>query len=100
MRYLNQKPTSLPTLQHNGISLESSASKASASNDYNYSCFNHCFCPLTESDFSFQILYADYCPKELLCTEESTFTLLAELDVSKSARCDSISADTLNPLEP
>ena len=92
VRSLNHKPTSMPTLQHNGTKLETSESKADALNNYFYTCF---FPPLTDSDFSYDDLHPDNCPKELLCTEATTVTLLANLDTTKSTGCDSVNANML-----
>ena len=95
VKSLNQKSTSMPTLQHNGTKLETSECKADALNKYFYTCFNHNFPPLTNPDFSFENLNADNCPKELLCTEEAVFTHLEELDTSKSTGCDLVTAKML-----
>ena len=75
--------------------METSECKADALNNYFYTCFNHSLPPLTDSDFSFEHLNPDNCPKELLCTEETAFTLLADLDTSKSTGCDSVTAKML-----
>ena len=85
----------MPTLQHNGTRLETSESKADALNNYFYTCFNHSFPPLTDSDFFYDHHNPNNCPIELLCTEETTFTLLADLDATKSTGCDSVNAKML-----
>ena len=68
VRLLNNQQSSVPTLQHNGIAIETASNKAAVLNNFFYSCFNHSFSPLTSSDTTFDhndLEPAD-CPKELL----------------------------------
>ena len=94
VKLLNQNHSSIPTLQFNGTVAETAVGKANALNSFFFNCFNHQLNPLSCSnpEFSHSTLDPVHCPEELLCTEEITYDLLCNLDVSKSVGCDGISA--------
>ena len=97
VRRLNHQQSLIPTLECNGMSFETSASKATVLNNYFYKCFNHNFPTLQNSDFTdnFESLNNMNCPEELLCNEDAIFDLLANLDTTKSVGSDGISAKML-----
>ena len=88
---------SIPTLQINGVSVETSVNKATVLNNYFYNCFNHDFPALKNcvSICNFEPLIDKDCPEELLCTEDVIFDLLINLDTTKSVGSDCISAKML-----
>ena len=94
VKLLNQDHSSIPTLQFNGTVAETAVGKANALNSFFFNCFNHQLNPLlcSNPEFSHSTLDPVHCPEELLCTEEITYDLLRNLDVSKSVGCDGISA--------
>ena len=98
IKLLNNQQSSVPVLQFNGTTAQSSTDKADALNNYFYSCFNHSCPPLSNSvdnDYVLEDLPPNECPTDLLCTEDSIFDLLAALDTSKSTGHDDISAKML-----
>ena len=97
IRLLNQDYSScLPTLQDiDGAKLiDSSLDKAITLNNFFYSCFNHGQPPLLDPPSN--LLPPNECPTELLCTEESVFELLSNLDVTKSTGSDEFYQKCLN----
>ena len=97
VRRLNLQQLSIPILQSNGVSMESSTNKATVLNKYFYNCFNCDFPALQNSDsaYNFEHLIPKDCPDELLCTEDAIFDLLISLDTTKSVGTDGISAKML-----
>ena len=97
VRRLNLQQLSILILQSNGVSVESSANKATVLNNYFYNNFNRDFSALHSSDsaYNFEHLIPKDCSDELLCTEDAIFDLLISLDTTKSVGTDGISAKML-----
>ena len=69
VRLLNNQQSSVPMLQFNGTTAESSTDKADVLNNYFYGCFNHNTPPLSDSvtDYAFEDLHPNKCLVNLLC---------------------------------
>ena len=94
IRLLNQDYSShIPTLQDGAKLIDSSVDKATTLNNFFYSCFNHRQPPVLDPPSN--RLPPNECPIELLCTEESVFELLSNLDTTKSTGSDGISSKML-----
>ena len=97
IRLLNQECSSsrIPALQDiDGAKIiNSNLDKATTLNKFFYICFNHSQSTLMDPPMI--PLPPDECPAELLCTEESVFELLSNLDTTKSTGCDGISSKML-----
>ncbi len=72
VKVINTSEQSIPTLQANGVTLETAESKAEALNQYFYSTFNHCYPDLQPCDMEDLIgdLVPSDCPEELFCSED------------------------------
>lgn len=87
---LNQDYSSrVPTLLDGTTPIESSLDKATTLNNF-YTCFNNRQPP--PLDLPENLHPPNECPSELLCTKESVFELLSNLDTTKSIGSDSISS--------
>lgn len=94
IQLLNQDYSSrIPTLQDGAKLIDSSVDKATTLNNFFYSCFNHRQPPVLDPPSN--RLPPNECPIELLCTEESVFELLSNLDTTKSTGSDGISSKML-----
>ena len=94
IRLLNHDYSShMPTLQDGTKTIETSLDKATALNNYFYSCFNHSHPILQNTQHLIDTsLPPSECPSELLCTEETVLELLTTLDTTKSTGIDGISS--------
>ena len=97
VRILNHQQSSIPALKVDNMIIDTSADKTCALNNFFYSCFDHNYPTLQETNVpcDSQMLSATDCPKELLCTEESVYEDLTRLNVTKSVGSDGISGKML-----
>ena len=98
VRVLNRDYSScIPTLSDSVKTADSSLDKATILNNYFYTCFNHKIPPLQQlpDQIADLDLSPSDCPSDFLCTEESVWELLSELDTTKSTGHDGISSKML-----
>ena len=89
VRLLNQTNSSrIPTLLDGTKSVETSKDKATTLNNFFYTCFNHRQPPLCQPTDLESYLPPNERPGELLCTVESVWELLTNLDTTKSTGSD------------
>ena len=91
---MNGRQSSIPTLNHYGVTAISDSEKATMLNNFFSSCFNQSIPPITPT-CDYERLEQIDCPPELLCTEAEVLELLLALDTSKANGPDNISAKML-----
>ena len=92
IKLLNNQQSSIPTLNHNGVKVESSLDKAVLLNTFFYECFNKSVPPFNDHQ---PYLDPSTYPEDLLCTEDDVLDLISDLDCNKSSGPDDISAKML-----
>ena len=97
VRFLNNKQSSIQSLQRDGNTIVSASGKAELLNNFFFGCFNHNVPPLMHSDIDISCEYVDLaaCPEDILCTKDFVLEQLTNLDVTKATGCDGISARML-----
>ena len=92
---LNNKQSSIHSLQSNGNTIVSASGKAELLDNFFFGCFKHNVPPLVHSDIHCENIDPAACPKDILCNEDSVLDQLTSLDVTKVTGCDGISARML-----
>ena len=97
VRFLNNKQSSIQSLQRDGNTIVSASGKAELLNNFFFGCFNHNVPPLMHSDIDIDCEYVDLaaCPEDIICTKDFVLEQLTNLDVTKATGCDGISARML-----
>ena len=98
IKKLNNKSTTIPTLNNDGTLVCTSQGKATLISDFFFGCFNRQYPPLGSACSPIgqsSNLDPQEFPEELLCSVDNIADMLAYLDPSKSTGADKISARML-----
>lgn len=93
MNSLNQKDSSIPTLNNHGSEVTSPTDKATLLGDVFSKNFNTAHPPLSDDDRF--VVHPEDCPTNLLCTEDDVLNIILSLDSNKASGLDGISVKML-----